>query len=150
MAEDGRPPRQDPALDVSASAKVRPSEASCKFTLTIASERVAMLALAVAGAGVGVCALTTLWYKRPEAFKNAVSTAVGALGARVCKIWSGSIFVELCCDTKESLLSFVEAFEAKKVKQRLEEEFRKIGFAEKLEVTITDEKDVYEKVNKIR
>ena len=138
-----RPPGQDPALDVTASASVGPSEFKVSFSLKISSERLA------AGALVG-CAVTALWSRDPELVYGAVQRALEALGAHVQNIIRGSILVELQCDTKEGLLSFVEAFDTKKVKQRLEEEFGKIGFEEGLEVTITNEKEVYDIVNQIR
>ena len=138
-----RPLGQDPALDVSASASVGPSEIKFSFSLKISSERLAAGALVV-------CAVTALWSREPELVYGAVHRALEVLGAHVQNIIRGSILVELHCDTKEGLLSFVEAFETKKVKQRLEEEFKKIGFKEELEVTITNEKEVYEKVNQIR
>ncbi len=146
MAEEVRPPGQD-ALDVSASASFSPSAFSVSFRLRIASERLASQALA--GIGV-VCAVTALWCREPELVYGAVTSALEVLGARVLNITRGSILVGLYCDTKEGILSFVEAFEAKKVKQRLEEEFRKIGFKEELEVTIVNDKEVYKKVNQIR
>ena len=37
-----------------------------------------------------------------------------------------------------------------KVKQRLEKEFKKIGFEEELGVTIANEKEVYNKLDQIR
>ena len=138
-----RPQGQDPALDVSASASVSPLTFSVSFSLKISSERLAAGALVV-------CAVTAFWFRESELVYGAVQRALEALGAHVQNIISGSILVELHCDTKEGLLSFVEAFDTKKVKQRLEEEFRKIGLEEELEVTITNEKEVYEKVNQIR
>ena len=138
-----RPQGQDPALDVSASASVGPSEIKFSFSLKISSERLA------AGALVG-CALTALWSREPELVYGAVQRALEALGAHVQNIIRGSILVELQFDTKEGLLSFVEAFETNKVMQKLEGEFRKIGFKEKLGVTIPNEEEVYEKVSQIR
>lgn len=51
---------------------------------------------------------------------------------------------------KREFSVILEAFEAKIVKQRLQEEFLEIGFKEELEVTITNVKEVYENVNQIR
>ena len=61
-----------------------------------------------------------------------------------------SVVVQLCCYTRESFLSFMNDFELGKVKQRLEDEFEKVGYQGELEVTILNEKDVYRELDKIR
>ena len=81
---------------------------------------------------------------------GAVRGALEGPGLQVANIAPGSIIVELLCNMKDSFLSFVEDFESKKVKQRLEKEFKKIGFEEELDVTITNEKEVYTKLDQIR
>lgn len=68
----------------------------------------------------------------------------------VRNIEEGSIIVELYCHTDRSLLKFVDDFETKKVKYRLEEEFTKIGLKGELPVIITNEEEVYKKVQEIR
>ena len=71
-----------------------------------------------------------------------------------CAIWSVqtrcSILVELLCCTKEHFLSLVEDFEKGIVKRRLEEEFEKVGCKGELELTITNEEEVYEALGEIR
>ena len=61
-----------------------------------------------------------------------------------------SILVELFCCTKENFLSLVEDFEKGIVKRRLEEEFEKVGCKGELELTITNEEEVYETLGEIR
>ena len=74
----------------------------------------------------------------------------GITDPEVRSIKPGSIIVELYCLTDRSLLKFVEDYEAKKVKHRLEEEFTKIGFNEELNLTIRNDEEVYKKVQEIR
>ncbi len=147
MADQGKPPKQNPALDVSASASAGPSRFSFAFRLRIFDRRLA--AAAAAGAATA-CAVTALYNSEPGQVRNAVEEAVEDFKAHVRKTWRGSIIVELYCNTEDDLLSFVEAFETKKVEQRLQEEFRKIGFKGELEVTVLNDKELYEKVNQIR
>ena len=63
--------------------------------------------------------------------------ALQGLADRVLNIRPPSVLVEFVCDTKERFLEFMNAFVTGKVKQRLQEEFSKIGFKDKLEVTVT-------------
>ena len=69
-------------------------------------------------------------------------------------IWTvepfNSILVELHCYTTENFLSLVEDFEKGIVKRRLEEEFEKVGCKGELELTITNEEEVYEALGEIR
>lgn len=147
MADQGKPPRQNPALDVSASASAGPSRFSFAFRLRISDRRLAVAAIASVATA---CTVTALYNSQPGQVRNAVVGAAEGFWAHVREIWPGSIIVVLYCDTEDDLLSFVEAFETKKVEQRLKEEFRKIGFKGELEVTIIDDKELYEKVNQIR
>lgn len=61
-----------------------------------------------------------------------------------------SILVELHCYTTENFLSLVEDLEKGIVKQRLEEEFEKVGCKGELELTITNKEEVYEALGEIR
>lgn len=69
-------------------------------------------------------------------------------------IWTvepcNSILVELHCYTTANFLSLVEDFEKGRVKRRLEEEFEKVGCKGELELTITNEEEVYEALDEIR
>ena len=135
-----------PALDLSASAST--PLFSFSFSLKIADRPLA--AGALVGIGVAAIALGALYYKNPELVTGAVRGALEGPGLQVANIAPGSIIVELLCNKKDSFLTFVEDFESKKVKQRLEKEFKKIGFKEELDVTIANDKQVYDKLDQIR
>ena len=105
---------------------------------------------ALVGIGIGCVALAVLFYKKPDLVTGAVKGALEGPGLQVVDIATGSIVVKLQCATKQSFLSFMKDFEQKKVKQRLEVEFKKIGFENELEVTITNDKEVYKKLDNIR
>ena len=145
-AREGEEAGTRPVLDVTASAST-PSF-SFSFSLKIVDRPLAAGAL-VAGIGFGV-ALAALLYRNPELVSGAVRGALEGPGLQVGNIAPGSIIVELQCNTRESFLLFLEDFETKKVKQRLEEEFFKIGFKEELEVAIMNDKEVHEKLGQIR
>lgn len=57
----------------------------------------------------------------------------------------GSIIVKLSCYTQQSVLQFVKDLKENKIKRRLEEEFKKIGFDHELEVTIVCAKVVFQR-----
>ena len=135
-----------PALDLSASAST--PLFSFSFSLKIADRPLA--AGALVGLGVAAIALGAFYYRNPELVTGAVRGALEGPGLQVANIAPGSIIVELLSNTKDSFLSFVEDFESKKVKQRLEREFKRIGFDEELDVTIANEKAVYNKLDQIR
>ena len=63
---------------------------------------------------------------------------------------SKSVLVELHCYTKESFVSLMDDFESGNVKQRLEEEFEKVGYKGELEVAIVNKSDVYSALEQIR
>lgn len=97
---------------------------------------------------IGV-ALGVFYIRNSDRVESAIKSAFAGL-CQVVNITRGSILVELYCDTEQSFLLFMEAFETKHVKQRLEEELQKVGFNEELEVTITNNKEIYDKLNRIR
>ena len=109
-------------------------------------------------AGIAVTAAVTLgvfYLKNKQSVENAVRNALeenseNGTDPEVRNIEEGSIIVELYCHTVRSLLKFVDDFETKKVKYRLEEEFTKIGLKGELPVIITNEEEVYKKVQEIR
>ena len=74
-----------------------------------------------------------------ESVRAAVSIALAGLTDRVLSIRPSSILVEFVCNTKESYDAFMEAYKTGTVKQRLQDEFSKIGFKDELEVTIEDD-----------
>ena len=142
----GPPAIVEPALHVMASAST--PLFSFSFSLKIADDRLA--AGALVGAGVAATALGAFYYMNPVMVTRAVRRALETLGLQVENIEPGSIIVELLCNMKHSFLSFVEDFESKKVKQRLEEEFKKIGYKKELEVNIANDEEVYNKLDQIR
>ena len=141
MAEP--PASGEPAVHLSVSAST--AFFSFSFSIKIADRLLA--AGALVGAGV---ALGAFYYSNPELVTGAVSRALEGPGLQVANIAPGSIIVELLCNMKDSFFSFLEDFESKKVKQRLEEEFKKIGYKGELEVTIANDKEVSNKLNQIR
>ena len=103
----------------------------------------------------GGLSLGAYYLSHRQPTENAVRNALernedGAVNPEVRAIENGSILVELLCHTECSFLSFVDDFEAKRTKLRLEEEFRKIGYEEELEVTIQNLDDVYRNEYEIR
>ncbi|KAJ7383751.1 hypothetical protein OS493_026282 [Desmophyllum pertusum] len=86
-----------------------------------------------------------------DAIRRALQRKVfGVVDPEVTNITDGSILVELHCRTETSLLLFLEDFETKTTKFRLEEEFKKIGFKDDLDVTIRNAEKVNEKARQIR
>lgn len=100
--------------------------------------------------GVGALSLGAFYLSRQALVESAVRSALAGLGDGVLAIRPSSILVDLVCYTKERFLAFMDAFEVKIVKQRLQEELSKIGFKDELEVTIVNEKDVYGNASRIR
>ena len=76
--------------------------------------------------------------------------AIGAADPEVTNIEEGSIIVKLRCRTPQSVLQFVKDFKEKKVKRRLEEELKKIGFDKELEVTIVNGQEVFQREQELR
>ena len=87
-----------------------------------------------------------------EAIRRALQRKIfGEEDPKVTKITDGhSVLVEVICSTETSFLVFLEDFETKTVKFRLEEEFKKIGFESELDVTIRNEEEVHEQAKQIR
>ena len=87
--------------------------------------------------GVGTLTLGAFYNLNREAVETAVKIALAGLADRILNIRPSSVLVEFVCYTKEKFLAFMNAFATGTVKQRLQEEFSKIGFKDKLEVTVT-------------
>ena len=93
--------------------------------------------LVVAGmTGVGLLTVGAFYIANPGAVAFAVETALATWMYYVLSIRPSSILVEFVCKTKERYEAFKSALAAGTVKQRLQEEFSKIGFEGDLEVTI--------------
>ena len=76
---------------------------------------------------------------------------LGVVDPKVTNIEDGhSILTELLCSTETSFLVFLEDFETKRIKFRLEEEFKKIDFTTELDVTLRNAEKVYQQVIQIR
>ena len=86
-----------------------------------------------------------------NATRNALErNEAGMIDPEVMRIENGSIQVALLCHTEQSLLLFLDEFEAGKVKERLEKEFRKLGCEEELKVTISNLDEVHKRLNQTR
>ena len=111
----------------------------------------------LAGAiSIGALSLGAFYLARKVPAGNAIRRGLegtdnsGVVDPEVRNITDGSILVELHCHTETSFLLFLEDFEKKTVKFRLEVEFEKIGFKDELDVTIRNAEEVYEKARQIR
>ena len=106
--------------------------------------------------GVGTLALGAYYLANKQSLERAIRNALearndaGVVDPEVRNIEHGSVLVDLHCHSEKSFLEFVEDFEAKKVRNRLEEEFTKIGFQGVLQVTIRNIDEVKRKVTEIR
>ena len=122
------------------------------ISVKIDSPIVAGVALA-AGAAVtlGAFYLRYRW-NTENAIRNSLErrNEIGAADPEVANIEEGSIIVKLRCHTQQSFLQFVKDFKEKKVKCRLEEEFKKIGFDQELEVTIVNTQEVFQREQELR
>lgn len=87
-----------------------------------------------------------------RAIRNALEARnqAGDVDPQVRNIEQGSVLVDLRCYSEKRFLEFVKDFEAGKVRNRLAEEFTKIGFEGNLQVTIRNADEVYGKVKEIR
>lgn len=86
-----------------------------------------------------------------DAIRNGLEiNEAGVIDPEVMRIENGSIQVALVCHTEQSLLLFLDDFEAGKVKERLEKEFRKLGCEEELKVAISNLDEVHKRLNQTR
>ena len=89
--------------------------------------------------------------KVEDAVRNALERNEGdKIDPELTGIKKGSIVVELDCHTEQSFLRFMKDFEKGAIKHKLEKEFGKIGFKERIDVTITNRDEVQQNVNVIR
>ena len=89
--------------------------------------------------GAGLLTLRAFYSANPREVTSAVKTALATWAAYVLSIRPSSILVEFVCKTEDGYQAFMSAFAAGTVKQRLQEEFSKIGFNGALQVTIVDD-----------
>lgn len=147
--EEGRPADGSghrPAVELEAG---RQAAGRYYVKVKISSTRVAV-AMAAASVAASVATLGAFYFAYPEETEAALRRLFSFFAGEVLGFGNGSVLVELCLHTKESFLAFMNAFEAKAVKQRLQEELSKIGFKGELEVTIVNYKEVYDAFNLIR
>ena len=86
-----------------------------------------------------------------DAARNALErNEAGVINPEVVQVQNGSIQVALLCHTEQSLLLFLDDFEAGKVKERLEKEFRKLGCEEEVKVTVNNLDEVHKNLNRTR
>lgn len=95
--------------------------------------------LAAGMADAGFLTLAAFYNANPRAVTSAVKTVLTTWAAYVLSIRPSSILVEFVCNTEERYEAFKSALAAGTIKQRLQEEFSKIGFEGELEVTIVDD-----------
>ncbi len=157
-------------------ASYRPTEFKMAGEITKAAVEAgtkAVMDLSVSGAGfsvslkidnvwlagavsIGALSLGAFYLARKGPAENAIKRALernifGMVDPEVTNITDGhSILVELYCRTETSLLLFLEDFETKTAKFRLEEEFKRIGFKDELDVTIRNADKVKEEAKQIR
>lgn len=133
-------------LELSASASRGGFSVSLKIDNTILAGIVS----------VGALSLGAYYLANRRPVENAIRNGLeirneaGVADPEVRNIEEGSILAELLCHSEHSFIQFVEDFEAKKVEQRLKEEFTKIGFSGRLNVTIRNAKEVYRNVKMVR
>ena len=127
------------------------------ISVKIDSPVVAGVALAGVALAAGAAVTLGAYYLRyrrntENAIRNGLErrNELGEADPEVANIGEGSIIVELRCHTQQSVLQFVKDFKEKKVKGRLEEEFKKIGFDQELEVTIVNAQEVFQREHEIR
>ena len=136
---------------VRAALEMTASASTSGFFVSVKIDSPILAGVALAGA----LSLGAFYLSKKHSVENAIRNALeerneNGADPEVRNIGDGSILVELCCHTDRSLLQFVDDLEAEKVKRRLQEEFCKIGFNRRLDVTIRNAKEVYKKVQEIR
>lgn len=96
---------------------------------------------AVSGVGMYVVKnLVTFLHDNPKLVRSAIQLAFQVWG-EVKDVKPGSVIVDLDCGSQEKHSKFLKDFKDEKVKEAMEVEFRKIGYNEKLQMTL-EERDV--------
>lgn len=140
------------AAEAGAKAAMDLSLSGAGFSVSLKIDNV-WLAGAVS---IGALSLGAFYLACKGPAQNAIKRALerkifGTEDPEVTHITDGhSILVELHCHTETSLLLFLEDVETKTVKFRLEEELKKIGFKEELDVSIRNAEKVNEHAIQIR
>ena len=103
------------------------------------------------GALMGVGAFSAFYFHNQSKSESATKKGLestdetGKVVRKVDDVKGGSVIVKLSCYTQQSVLQFVKDLKENKIKRRLEEEFKKIGFDNELEVTIVCAKVVFQR-----
>ena len=87
--------------------------------------------LAAGMAGTGLLTLAAFYIANPSIVTSAVKIVLTTWATYVLSIRQSSILVEFVCNTEERYEAFKSALAAGTVKQRLQEEFSKIGFKDR-------------------
>ena len=96
---------------------------------------------------LGALGLAAFYFNSPEnkaKVSAALSNAVVRVGQHLGKVTSGSLVVVVHCSSTESFLRFWDDYQSGNVKERLSEEFSKIGI-EDVTVEIENEEEVAKK-----
>ena len=125
MAEERSAEAATPAVDFEAHTETFHLKIKIKSSLVAAGI-----------VGAGFLTLAAFYNAKPRAVTSAVKTVLTTWAASVLSVRPSSILVEFVCNTKERYEAFMSALAAGTVKQRLQEEFSKIGFEDELDVTI--------------
>lgn len=140
------------AAEAGAKAAMDLSLSGAGFSVSLKIDNV-WLAGAVS---IGALSLGAFYLASKGPAENTIKRALerkifGMVDPEVTNITDGhSILLELHCHTEATLLLFLEDVETKTVKFRLEEEFKKIGFKEELDITIRNAEKVNEQARQIR
>lgn len=143
------------ALDLSLSYAKEVSASVTKefysLLLKIDSPTALLVAFGAGALTMGALTLGAFYFGNQSDSESATKKGLestdetGKVVRKVDDITGGSIIVILSCYTQQSVLQFVKDLKENKVKRRLEEEFKKIGFDNELEVTIVRAKVVFQK-----
>ena len=158
MAEEGvKAVAEAGAVGAAASRAAFDLAAAYKdFSISLTIESDWLAGAAVFGAlGLGTLSIGVYYLTHRQPVEQAIRNALernedGVVDPEVRNIANGSILVDLCCHTKWSFLSFVDDFKRNRIKLKLQEEFKKIGYTQKLEVTINNLEEVKMNVQKLR
>ena len=101
---------------------------------------------------LGTLGLAAFYLSSPEnkaKVLGLLSSALERVGEKIGNITSGSLVVELHCSSSKRFLRFWNEYQSGKVKERLSEEFSKIGI-EEVTVEIENEEEVIKKIKVFR
>ena len=133
-ANGSRPVNNDSALSIKTAAG---TELVCNDVWTAR-----IIVAAVPGVVMYVVkSLLTFLQENPELVKSTTQLAFKPWG-EVKDVKPGSIIVDLDCGSQEKHSKFLKDFKDGKVKDAMEKEFTKIGYNEKLQLTLEKLRDV--------